>query len=186
MQAFINTHFDLELERGADLLAAPESLVAWLKAHRLADPGVAADECDLERMLALREGLRDLARVNGNGKGDGAIRRDERNRLRLPRGPLAAINRAVHGAGVEVELGPEGPRFLPAATGVAGAVGVLAALTAEAIVDGCWYQLKICPGHHCGWAFYDQSRNRAGRWCSMSVCGGRAKARAHYLRRRGD
>jgi predicted RNA-binding Zn ribbon-like protein len=54
------------------------------------------------------------------------------------------------------------------------------------MLDGTWDRLKACPGHDCGWAFYDHSRNQTGRWCSMSVCGGRAKARAHYHRRRDE
>ena len=36
----------------------------------------------------------------------------------------------------------------------------------------------------CGWAFYDRSTNASATWCSMSVCGGRAKAGAYYRRRR--
>ena len=62
VQAFVNTHFDLEYEHGADLLKTPASLVAWLEQHRMVDPGTAADRHDLERALALREGLRQLAR----------------------------------------------------------------------------------------------------------------------------
>jgi len=34
----------------------------------------------------------------------------------------------------------------------------------------------------CGWLFYDRSRNRSRRWCSMESCGNRAKARHHYER----
>ena len=36
----------------------------------------------------------------------------------------------------------------------------------------------------CGWLFFDASRNRSRRWCSMEDCGNRAKARLHYSRRR--
>ncbi len=68
---------------------------------------------------------------------------------------------------------------------VDGAIGLLLAITARTMLDGSWSRLKVCPGDHCGWAFYDHSRNQTGRWCSMSVCGGRAKARAHYRRVRG-
>jgi predicted RNA-binding Zn ribbon-like protein len=87
---------------------------------------------------------------------------------------------------VEVRFGADGPWFIsPAGSGVDGAIGVLLAIVARSLADGSWSRLKICHGHHCGWAFYDHSRNRSGRWCSMSVCGGREKARAHYHRRRG-
>lgn len=37
----------------------------------------------------------------------------------------------------------------------------------------------------CGWLFFDSSRNRSRRWCSMESCGNRAKARRHYRRAQG-
>ncbi|MFN3320953.1 Conserved protein containing a Zn-ribbon-like motif, possibly RNA-binding [Aureimonas altamirensis DSM 21988] len=39
-----------------------------------------------------------------------------------------------------------------------------------------------CADPDCGWVFLDETRNRSRRWCSMSDCGNRAKARAHYAR----
>jgi predicted RNA-binding Zn ribbon-like protein len=173
VQAFINSHYDLEDDHGADLLATPAALAGWLGRHRLLGGDVAAADSDVSRALAAREALRDLARANG-----GAPR---------PIGvadALGRLGRAARGAPVEVGFGIDGPYFVAAHDGVAGAIGVLMALTARAITDGSWSQLKVCPGANCGWAFYDHSRNQAGRWCSMSVCGGRAKARAHYRRRR--
>ena len=44
-------------------------------------------------------------------------------------------------------------------------------------------RLKSC--HHCRWVFYDASKNRTGRWCSMQACGGREKARAYRRRKSG-
>ncbi len=41
-------------------------------------------------------------------------------------------------------------------------------------------RIKICP--NCHWLYYDESRNRSRRWCDMSVCGNRAKARRYYDR----
>jgi predicted RNA-binding Zn ribbon-like protein len=91
----------------------------------------------------------------------------------------------ARGAAIETRLEPSGPRFVSAdEASVRGAIGVLLAIVATAMIDGSWARMRICPGHECGWAFYDQSRNQTGRWCSMSVCGGRSKARAHYRRRR--
>jgi predicted RNA-binding Zn ribbon-like protein len=164
VQAFINTHFDLEEDRGADLLASPEGLVAWLRRAGLLGPGITATQPDLWRALTVREGLRALARDGGAG--------------------LEQLDRAGRGAAVEVRMAQNGElRFIPApGTGACGALGVLLATTAVAMADGSWSRLKVCPGEHCGWAFYDGSRNRSGRWCSMSVCGGRAKARTHYRR----
>ncbi len=34
----------------------------------------------------------------------------------------------------------------------------------------------------CGYLYYDSSRNRSRRWCSMESCGNRAKAQRHYKR----
>ena len=36
------------------------------------------------------------------------------------------------------------------------------------------------------WAFYDRSKNRSGRWCSMDSCGNVEKARAFRERNRSD
>ncbi|MGD8554149.1 MAG: ABATE domain-containing protein [Anaerolineales bacterium] len=36
----------------------------------------------------------------------------------------------------------------------------------------------------CGWLFIDKSKNQSRRWCDMSDCGNRAKARSHYQRKR--
>ncbi len=41
--------------------------------------------------------------------------------------------------------------------------------------------VRACPGAGCGWVFLDPRRRR--RWCSMAVCGNRAKARRHAERR---
>lgn len=35
----------------------------------------------------------------------------------------------------------------------------------------------------CGWLFFDTSRNRIRRWCSMDDCGNRAKSREFYRRK---
>jgi len=43
-------------------------------------------------------------------------------------------------------------------------------------------QVKACPGTGCGWLFLDPRRRR--RWCTMAVCGNRAKARRHARRAR--
>jgi len=50
---------------------------------------------------------------------------------------------------------------------------------------GRWERLKACPREECEWAFYDKSKNRSGRWCSMEACGNIEKARAFRERRRG-
>jgi predicted RNA-binding Zn ribbon-like protein len=176
VQAFVNTHYDLETEHGAELLATPAALESWLRGHGLlADPLGRLTGADLARALAVRESLRALARVNSHdGREDVAA-------------ALAALNQAARGGASEVRFSVDGPRFtLSQRGGIDAALGVLLANAAGAMLDGTWSRLKACPGDECGWVFYDHSRNRSGRWCSMSVCGGRAKARTHYLRHRRE
>ncbi len=62
------------------------------------------------------------------------------------------------------------------------ALGVVAACVAQLAVEGRLDRLKICPADDCAWGFYDTSRNRSRQWCSMAVCGNRAKSRAHRER----
>ncbi len=159
VQAFINSHYDLEVNHGAELFASPAALRRWLRRHDLLDAGETVSDMDLRRAIELREGLR-----------------------RLAAGHTAGLD---HDGEVGVRISADGPRYTRIEnTGVDGALGLILAVTARAMIEGSWARLKVCPGEHCGWAFYDHSRNQSGLWCSMAVCGGRAKARAHYRRRR--
>lgn len=38
-------------------------------------------------------------------------------------------------------------------------------------------RIKLCEGETCNWVFVDESRQGNRRWCDMSVCGNRAKAK---------
>jgi predicted RNA-binding Zn ribbon-like protein len=42
--------------------------------------------------------------------------------------------------------------------------------------------VKACERHPCSLMFIDRTRGRARRWCSMAVCGNRAKQAAHRNR----
>jgi len=53
----------------------------------------------------------------------------------------------------------------------------------ELLTDGDLTRVRECPGSDdCGWLFYDDSRNRTRRWCSMEGCGSRVKMRRYYAR----
>lgn len=49
---------------------------------------------------------------------------------------------------------------------------------AEIIAEGSQARLRLCANPHCGMLFYDNSRTRRRRWCSMAVCGNRSKVAA--------
>jgi len=55
----------------------------------------------------------------------------------------------------------------------------VAAALAESLVAGTWLRLKACESVTCHWAYYDRSPAGRGRWCSMQVCGARAKMRRY-------
>jgi predicted RNA-binding Zn ribbon-like protein len=70
----------------------------------------------------------------------------------------------------------------PASSGVSSALGRILAAVVRAMDEGIWGRLKVCTNDACQWAFYDRSRNRSGKWCTMEVCGNRMKARAFCQR----
>jgi predicted RNA-binding Zn ribbon-like protein len=60
----------------------------------------------------------------------------------------------------------------------------VASSTLSVLTSGTPHIVKLCANPNCGWLFLDESRRRNRRWCDMSECGARHKARAHYARRR--
>jgi hypothetical protein len=88
-------------------------------------------------------------------------------------------------AGFHVRFGNP-PSLEPVATGVDGALGKLLSIVFLAELDGTWAHLKECASDTCHSVFYDRSRNRSARWCSMRSCGNQHKVRAWRERQRTD
>lgn len=171
LQAYLNTHEDLD--RGLqERLVSPEALSDWLISRGLLAPGTTLGQDELRRALDVREDLRAMLFANNGCACDDVA--------------MERLNRNLHGSGVLVRLdATNAPDFASLDPGLGGALALLATIVAAAQLDGSWSRLKACPGTHCGWAFYDNSRNQTGTWCSMSVCGSRAKAR-DYRRRQAN
>ena len=53
---------------------------------------------------------------------------------------------------------------------------------AKFVCEEDFTHVKACEGHGCTLAFADHTRRRARRWCSMAICGNRAKQAAHRNR----
>ena len=53
---------------------------------------------------------------------------------------------------------------------------------AKFVCEEDFTNIKACEGHRCTLVFADHSRRRARRWCSMTICGNRAKQAAHRNR----
>ena len=169
VQDFCNT-FDLEGE--AEELTGPDELRTWLVARGLLDRGARVGDGDLERALAVRTGLRELAMANAD--------------LPVDEAAIRTLNLALNPAPLLARFDPAGSwRLDPGPSGVDGALARLAAVVIDAMHDGTWSRLKPCRNHECRWLFYDHSTNRSGTWCTMAVCGNRLKARAYRRRHRG-
>jgi predicted RNA-binding Zn ribbon-like protein len=70
---------------------------------------------------------------------------------------------------------------------LAGMLGPIARSAADLLTSPELYRVGICADEDgCGFAFFDTSRNRSRRWCSMEDCGNRAKAQRHYQRQKVD
>lgn len=55
---------------------------------------------------------------------------------------------------------------------------------ARTVAEEDFTQVKACQGAGCTLVFADHTRGHARRWCSMSICGNRAKVAAHRSRKR--
>jgi CGNR zinc finger/Putative stress-induced transcription regulator len=142
----------LDVEDGSDAMATLDGWQSWLSAEGLDGCFGPQDDGALERARELRGDLRALAG-----------------------GELHAQGRQVD---IQVSLTSDGKVELSAPT----AAGFIAAAAAKVAIEERLGRVKICPADDCRWAFYDTSRNRSRQWCSMKVCGNRAKARTHRQR----
>ncbi|VIO73257.1 hypothetical protein CI1B_48620 [Bradyrhizobium ivorense] len=53
---------------------------------------------------------------------------------------------------------------------------------AKVVCEESFADIRACEGHACTLIFADHTRARARRWCSMAICGNRAKQAAHRSR----
>ncbi|GHO84754.1 CGNR zinc finger domain-containing protein [Dictyobacter formicarum] len=165
LQECINTRFG----RRADEWSNPEQLRAWLlQRHWLTEEQVVT-QSDYHRMIEVREAIRGLLYMNTED-GVEAIHIDALNHL-SQRAPLQLSFQQDGQANLTSEL-----------AGVDGVIAKLFGIVFTAMANGSWSRLKVCHNDRCQRVFYDVSKNRSGTWCSMKICGSRAKARAYQQR----
>jgi predicted RNA-binding Zn ribbon-like protein len=169
VRSFVNT---LELPMDAplkDALATPEALSDWLGSQAIKLPE--ASLADWQRTVAVREALRTVL-LSHSGE---ALEDELRDALKL-------LNAEAARAPLALRLDGDG-RLEPQGTGLDAFLGRLFAAIYTATQNGTWQRLKACRHDACQWAFYDHSKNRSGKWCTMAVCGSRLKTRAYRERR---
>lgn len=175
--------------RGAervDLLRTFGDLVLWLQAAAVppADQvrqaarraGRAESRAVLREALALRGALRAGAErlAEGEPAGEEMVR---------------AVNRVLASRPGYSELVRQGrgwvSRVRPVAASARHILVPIAESAAWLLEHGDPSLVRRCEGSGCVLFFYDTTRNRSRRWCSMEGCGSRAKAAAYYRRTRG-
>jgi predicted RNA-binding Zn ribbon-like protein len=164
VQGFENTYDALTDDEG---LRAPVDLLRWTKRNGLVQ--VHATSAQFAGLLEFRETLRAVLRAH--------------NGMPLDTVALDSLNGLCASAEVGVSFSRRGRPVITSAPEGADSV-VIGAILDAALVgarDGSWERLKACPA--CGWVFFDHSRNRSGTWCTMAICGSRAKMKAYRKRR---
>ncbi|MBF5030997.1 CGNR zinc finger domain-containing protein [Micromonospora sp. ANENR4] len=159
-----------DIEAGRDTLRTAEDLAAFCAARGIA---ITCADDDVVTARALREGLRDACQAH-TGADLSPPTRQTLARL-FDRAPLTV---AFDEAG--------GARPAPA-PGLAGADALVAEIgraVLDAVAAGTWQRLKACAAHGCRWVYYDHSPGGRSRWCTMDICGARAKMRAYRERKR--
>ncbi len=190
VRQFVNT---LDIESGTDELDSPGALLGWLDKSGLgglgrdAHPGGPVTEADLALAVSLREALRGVLswHVTAGNEPDGSASPDRAGGRAGPAVAAAELRKAAAPLRIRFEISDEGQvAAAPDGSGVTPDLARILLIAGEAATTGTWSRLKVCSAADCQWAFYDRSPTRTGCWCSMRVCGSRAKSRA-YRRRAG-
>jgi predicted RNA-binding Zn ribbon-like protein len=166
VRQFVNT---LDVESGDDQFGSAGAVRRWLADHDL-DPGHPLTSGDVKRAVDLREALREALVANHDRRDVAADAHD-------------VINASAARAELAIEFTVDRTwRTRSRARGVDGALGSLLGIVVDAMTDGTWARLKACGNDLCRWGYYDNSRARTAKWCSMQVCGNRVKQQAWRAR----
>jgi len=68
--------------------------------------------------------------------------------------------------------------FVARESGLEWLLAAIARSAAEIVAEGAEARVRLCANAECGLFFYDDSRTKRRRWCSMAICGNRHKAAA--------
>ncbi|MCM2577831.1 CGNR zinc finger domain-containing protein [Streptomyces meridianus] len=161
----------VDVELADDGLRTVADLSAFCAAHGLGRLRFGAD--DVAPARRLREALRDVCRAHAG--------------FDVPAESTAALDDLFGRAPLVLATGPAGearPVPAPGLDGLPALTARLAAGVLTAVADGTWQRLKACSAPECRWVYYDRSPAGRSRWCTMSLCGSRAKMRAYRDRTR--
>lgn len=171
---FVNT---AEPQLGTDQLV-PVSATACLQRLGLVPPDRLVEASDLPLLVGVREGLRRM--LLGHAGHNAAEAEQQAGTDPQQTGldtMLDSVPLTLHLADDTAAL-----RAVRARAAHHVIAAVLTAVVTSPPEE--WSRLKVCARDSCRWAFYDTSRNRSGRWCSMAGCGNIVKMRRAYRTRK--
>lgn len=106
------------------------------------------------------------------------------------RGDIDGLNRELAGSLARLRIVRRDAGFAldfpDSERGLDNVLRIIVRSAAELLASRSVERVSQCDAPDCDWLFLDESRNHSRRWCDMSSCGNRAKARRHYARRRSD
>ncbi|MET8981934.1 CGNR zinc finger domain-containing protein [Streptomyces sp. NPDC004539] len=140
----------LDIETGADALDRPEIR---------RELGVT----DLPAARELRESLRAVLLAHAGHP---------------PHRAVTPLTDLLSTAPLTLAVAPDGTAHLTPADPHSLPSRVASAIT-DSLLTHTWPRLKACESPTCHWAYYDRSPAGRSRWCSMQVCGARAKMRRY-------
>lgn len=153
-------------EQPRELLERPADLNRWLVSSGIAGSSPRASEDDVELARELREAIYGL--VSGRPSSAARATLNAVAALRPARPKLSASGQLVMEGSAREYL------------------ATIAGLAVELLGSPERARIRQCEGEGCALLFLDLSRSGARRWCSMSGCGNRAKAREFRKRGRAD
>ncbi|MEV4596288.1 CGNR zinc finger domain-containing protein [Amycolatopsis sp. NPDC049253] len=165
----VNTLRNRHQAEGFELLTTPEALAEWLSLAGLAEGQAPVTAEDLETAKWLREAVNRLVTTPPKQQ------------------DVELVNKAVEEPLPNARLRLSGGELHKAAPAPRNPVAAAFALIATDVIELVTspVDVRVCAAEDCGLRFADASPRRTRQWCSMSRCGNRAKARAHYARTRG-
>ena len=171
---FANTRYWRGQANPTETLNGPEELAAWA-AGQVAKDARALSRREFERALEVRETIYRVFDATTRGKLPAAADLQALNEQLAAAPARSTLKRERSGFAWDVDM-----RSSSALAQLAPVLWSAGDLLTGNKLD----RVKRCANPDCGWLFLDDSRAGKRRWCSMSACGNRAKARRHYHRSR--
>jgi predicted RNA-binding Zn ribbon-like protein len=172
--------------RPVDLLGGMDDYVGWLVEARVIDGARARDflsrwngrpetEAAFQEALKFRGVLKQLLERISGGRAVPSKSIEAINGLLRLQSGYAELKREKGGYEKRFHSSLEQPLHL---------ILPVAESACDLLAYGQFSLIKKCENSACVLYYYDTTKNHGRRWCSMSGCGNRAKAAAHYLRKK--